>query len=83
MVDLSPRWMFVKAALFVVIGLLSAGFLLWQNPSWATAACLCALVWASARAYYFLFHAVQHWIDPDFRYRGLLDLCTRPWRRRS
>src|SRR5262245_11979105 len=72
--DLSPPWMFVKVALFAVIALLAGGCLLWQNPTWTTAACVLALTWAACRAYYFLFHVLQHWIDPTFRFTGLIDL---------
>ena len=79
--DLTPRWMLVKAALFVVLAVLAGGFLLWQVPTWTTAACVLALVWASSRAYFFTFHVVQHWIDPGARCAGLLDFVRR-WRRR-
>lgn len=80
--DLPVPWMFVKAALFVLLAALAATALLLQRPSWSTAACLTALIWASARAYYFAFHVVQHWIDPHFRFRGLVDFLL--WcRRRS
>lgn len=79
--DLPPNWMLVKAGLFVVLATLAAGFLLWQDPSWTTAMCVTALMWSSCRAYYFLFHALQNWIDPRFRYTGLLDLM-RAWRAR-
>jgi hypothetical protein len=79
--ELTPRWMMVKAALFVLLGGLAATFLLWQHPSMATAACVASLVWASARAYYFAFHVLQHWIEPGFRFTGLLDLLRHRWRR--
>jgi hypothetical protein len=72
--DLSPAWMLVKVVLFALLAALAAGFLLWQLPDWRTAACLAAFAWASCRIYYFLFHALQHWIDPTLRYTGLLDL---------
>ncbi len=77
MVDLSPRWMLVKAGLFLALASLAAAFLLWQNPDWTTAACLGALTWGACRAYYFLFHAIQHWIDPRFRFRGLVDALAQ------
>ena len=66
-----PRWMYLKAALFVAIGFVSA-FLLWlDNPTWRTAILLCLCVWAFSRAYYFAFYVIQHYIDPRFRFAGL------------
>ena len=81
--DLPPRWMFVKAALFVVLAIGASAVVLLRDPQWTTAACLAVIVWASARAYYFAFHVVQHWIDPGYRFAGLIDLARWCWRRRS
>ena len=74
--------MVVKAGLFLLVGGLAAAFLLAQHPTWTTAACVASLGWASARAYYFAFHVLQHWIDPTFRFTGLVDLLRHRWRRR-
>ena len=60
--------------------LLLAGTTLAQGDP-ATAACLGALTWAAARAYYFAFHVVQHWIDPGYRFRGLTHFFSWCWRR--
>ena len=74
--DLPVRWIFVKAGLFVLLALLAFAILVLQQPTWTTAGCALALGWASARAYYFAFHVVQHWVDPEFRFRGLGHLFT-------
>lgn len=68
---LSPRWMFVKAALFVALALLAAAALVMQSPSWLTLACVLCLAWAASRAYYFAFCVIQHWVDPSYRFDGL------------
>ena len=39
-------------------------------------------LWAACRSYYFAFHVLEHWIDPGFRYRGLIDLAGYALRRR-
>lgn len=80
--DLPVPWMFAKLLLFVLLAGLAATCLLLQHPSWTTAAGLGALIWASARAYYFAFHVVQHWIDPEFRFRGLVHFFSWCWQRR-
>lgn len=79
--DLPVRWIFVKAGLFVLLALLAAAILVLQQPTWTTAGCALALGWASARAYYFVFHVVQHWVDPEFRFRGLVEFVVW-WRNR-
>jgi hypothetical protein len=81
--DLPVRWIFVKAGLFVLLALLALAILVLQQPTWTTAGCALALGWASARAYYFAFHVVQHWVDPEFRFRGLGHFFTWIWQRRS
>jgi hypothetical protein len=79
---LSPRWMIVKAALFVVIALLSAAVLVSQTPTWTTVACVAALAWAASRAYYFAFYVVERYVDPSYRFAGLGSAIAWIWRRR-
>jgi hypothetical protein len=76
--DLTPRWMFVKAVLFVVIVVLAASIVLLREPTWTTAACLAAIAWASSRAYYFAFYALERYVDPSLRFTGVTDLVR--WR---
>ena len=66
-----PRLMYLKAILFVFIGLLSATLLLLDHPHLKTAALLVLSVWAFARAYYFLFYVIEHYIDPTYRFAGI------------
>ena len=67
----SPKLMYLKAILFVVIGLAAAGIILLETPSLKIALLLLLAVWAFARAYYFAFYVIQHYIDPGYRYAGI------------
>jgi hypothetical protein len=67
-----PRWMVVKAVLFLAIVLLSSGLLLLQAPGWRTAALLAFAIWGSARLYYFLFYVIERYIDPSYRFSGVV-----------
>jgi hypothetical protein len=67
----NPAWMWLKAILFVLIGLVSAGLLLVELPTLKAAALLCLCVWAFARAYYFAFYVIERYIDPGFKFAGL------------
>ena len=83
MADLrDPRWMYLKAGLFLLLGGLSAGLILLDSPHLRTLALLGLTVWAFCRAYYFAFYVVQHYADPGYRFAGLLDFAKYLWRRR-
>jgi len=74
----SPVLLKFKAALFLVIGALSAGlllFLVYPSLSWPVPILLALCIWAFCRAYYFCFYVMEHYADPNFKYAGLLDLA--------
>ncbi|MEZ0230134.1 MAG: hypothetical protein ACAI25_16040 [Planctomycetota bacterium] len=67
----SPQLLYAKGALFVVLGLLASATLLWIAPDLRVAALLAVAVWAFARAYYFAFYVIEHYVDPTFKFAGL------------
>lgn len=69
----SSRLIRLKAVLFLTLGLLSSGLILLRMPDPAMAVLLCLTVWAFCRAYYFAFYVIEHYVDPDYRYAGLID----------
>jgi len=79
MADLeNPKLMWLKAALLLLIGLI-AGALVWvESPHLRTGALLALCIWGFCRAYYFTFYVIQHYIDPKYRFAGLLDF-VRYW----
>jgi hypothetical protein len=77
----SPRLLYLKGGLFVVVGLLSAAALLAECFNWRVAALLVLTIWAWCRAYYFAFYVIQHYIDPGYRFAGLLDFAKYVLRR--
>ena len=68
----NPKLLYAKGALFLLLGLGSAAFLLARAPQWEVAILLAVSVWAFARAYYFAFYVVEKYADPAFRFSGLL-----------
>lgn len=78
-----PRWMLLKAVGFIVIGLMSASLIVLKLARWDTVILLAITVWAFARAYYFAFYVIHHYIDPEFQYAGLLDMVVYYWRNRG
>ena len=67
----SHRLILLKALLFLLLGALSIALLLWDSPSLRTAILLAIAIWSFARAYYFAFYVIQHYLDPSFRFSGL------------
>ena len=78
----SPRLLYLKGFLFVGCGLIASALLLAEHPSIKTAALLGVAVWSFARAYYFVFYVIEHYIDPGYRYAGLLSFARYLARRR-
>lgn len=68
----SPGLIVAKGLLFLVTGLLAATILILQSPTWPTAVLLTVSIWCFCRFYYFAFYVLQHYVDPHFRYRGLI-----------
>lgn len=82
--DLQSKPLIVlKGVLFFVLAAGAAALLLVEQPSLRTVALLTALVWASARGYYFLFYVLEKYVDPRFRYAGLSALMRAIRRRRA
>lgn len=69
----SPTLLYLKGAMFLGIGLLSAGGILLEHPSWKVAILLGLAIWGFARAYYFAFYVIQHYVDPQYKFAGLID----------
>lgn len=72
MADLrDPRLMYLKAGLFVLIGVVSVTLLMLGQPSLKTAALIALAVWAFCRVYYFAFYVIERYIDADYKFAGL------------
>ena len=53
-------------------GALATTLLLLRDPSLTTAALIAIAVWAFCRAYYFAFYVVERYVDPGYRFSGLV-----------
>ncbi|MBS0266239.1 MAG: hypothetical protein JSS02_30195 [Planctomycetes bacterium] len=67
----NPKLLYLKGGLFLLLGLLSAGVLVAEHANWRFFGLLAIAIWAFARAYYFAFYVIQHYVDPEFRFAGL------------
>ena len=67
----SPKLLYLKGAMFLAVGLLASAALLVEHPDLKVALLLALAVWGFARAYYFAFYVIEHYIDPAYRFAGL------------
>jgi len=77
----SPALIKVKGGLFLLLGLLAATLILLQRPTLLIAVLLLIAVWAFCRFYYFAFYVIEHYVDPTFRFTGLLSFARYLLRR--
>lgn len=76
MADLKSRSLiYLKGHLFLVGGLMAGGLILLEHPEIKVALLLAISVWCFARAYYFAFYVIQHYVDPAYRFAGLWDFA--------
>jgi hypothetical protein len=61
-----------KGVLFLLLGMLAGGLLLFEAPSVRVAILLIVTVWAFCRAYYFAFYVIEKYLDSGFRCSGLM-----------
>jgi hypothetical protein len=78
----SPRLLYAKGILFLVLGVAASSLLLVEVPTVRIAVLLAIAVWSFCRAYYFAFYVVQHYVDDEFRFAGLFDFFLYAWRKR-
>ncbi len=78
----NPKLIYAKGALFLLCGIAAAALILVEHPHLRTAFLLAVAIWCFARAYYFAFYVVQHYVDPGHRFAGLVDFGRYLWRRR-
>ena len=65
------RLLYLKGGLFLLAGVLAALLLLVEHPEPKVALLLLAAIWCFARAYYFAFYVIEHYVDPGYRFAGL------------
>lgn len=67
-----PGWIKAKAALFLFAGTLASALLLIEQPTLKVALLLILAIWCFCRAYYFVFYVMEHYVDPGYKFSGLI-----------
>ena len=82
MKDLSnPFWIKLKGLLFL-IGSTAAALIFLDDPKWQTGVLLAVAIWSFCRVYYFAFYVIEKYVDPNYKFSGLISFA-RYWFRRT
>jgi len=68
----SFKWILIKGGLFLVLGLMAGALLVAQQPTLYVGLLLIIAIWAFCRFYYFAFYVIEHYLDPNYRFAGLV-----------
>jgi hypothetical protein len=83
MKDLSnPFWIKLKGLLFLFIGIAAAILLFLDSPTLRTAVLLVIAIWSFCRFYYFAFYVIEKYVDPDYKFSGLISFARYLLQRR-
>ena len=63
-----PRWIKLKAVLFLIIGPTSVILLMIEHPEARTVLLLALAVWSFCQCYYFTFYVIKHYVDTPFAF---------------
>jgi hypothetical protein len=72
----NAAWIKAKGILFLLLGLAAALLLVFEHPTWKSAALLVITIWGFCRFYYFAFYVLENYVDPGYRFSGLWS-CAR------
>ena len=83
MTDLkNPTWIWLKGWLFLGLGLAGGILAFLESPTLRQAFYLTVTIWAFCRFYYFAFSVLERYVDPGYRFAGLLAFGRHLWARR-
>jgi hypothetical protein len=77
-----PAGMWIKAVLLLAIGVTASVLLLLEVGTFRGALLLALVIWAFCRAYYFAFYVIEKYVDPSYRFSGLLSFLKYLARRK-
>jgi hypothetical protein len=71
--SLSKKLMYLKAVLFLVIGIFGFLYCWLTNFNLTFFSMLVLTIWAWSRLYYFVFYVITNYIDSKYKFSGIMD----------
>jgi hypothetical protein len=78
----NPFWIKLKGILFLLIGIVAVVLIFLDNPRWQTGGLLVVAVWSFCRFYYFAFYVIEKYVDPGYKFSGLISFVRYCFQRR-
>jgi hypothetical protein len=78
----NPNVLWLKGCLFLLIGVTSSVLLFFQAPTLRVGLLLALTIWGFCRAYYFAFYVIEKYVDPSYRFSGLISFIVYALQRR-
>ena len=76
MADIKKIWLlYLKGFLLFLTGFISSLLLVLLNLNFKTIVLLFLAIWGFCRAYYFAFYVIQHYVDSNYKFSGLIDFA--------
>jgi len=66
------RLMYLKGFLFLAILSCSVFVILIEQFSWKLLVLLALVIWSSARLYYLMFYVIEKYVDPSYKFSGII-----------
>ncbi len=83
MKDLSnPFWIKLKGLLFLFIGIGAVVLVFLDSPTLKTGVLLALAIWSFCRFYYFAFYVIEKYVDPAYKFSGLISFAKYLFRRK-
>ena len=74
--DINKVWLlYLKSFLLFLTGFISSILLVLFNFKVKNIVLLLLAIWGFCRAYYFAFYVIQHYVDPNYKFSGLIDFA--------
>ena len=67
----NTKLIYLKGILFLLGGIIASVILLVEYPNLKVAVLLAVSVWCFARAYYFAFYVIEHYVDSNYKFSGI------------
>ncbi len=78
----NPAWIKTKGLLFLFIGIAATVLIFLDSPTWRTAILLALAIWGFCRFYYFAFYVIGKYVDPGYKFSGLISFARYLFKRR-
>src|SRR5262245_9784164 len=72
----STHLIFLKGFLFLLLGCIAAVLIIAEHPEFKTGVLLGIATWAFCRCYYFAFYVIEHYVDPRYRFAGIMSFLV-------